>query len=56
LTTITALGRLLASTAYGALWTWWGIDVTLIVFLLGLLTAITAARFVLGHTSQEVRP
>jgi MFS family permease len=52
LTTITALGRLLASTAYGALWTWWGTEVTLIVFLLALLAAIAGAGLSLGRTVQ----
>jgi len=51
LTTVTALGRLLASTAYGALWTWWGAEATLTVFLLGLLAATVGAGFVLGRTS-----
>ena len=51
LTTVTALGRLLASTAYGALWTWWGAETTLTVFLLGLLAATVGAGFVLGRTS-----
>jgi len=50
LTTVTALGRLLASTAYGALWTWWGAEATLTVFLLGLLAATVGAGFVLGRT------
>ena len=52
LTTVTALGRLLASTAYGALWTWWGAEATLIAFLLGLLAATAGAGFALGRSSQ----
>jgi len=54
LTTVTALARLLASTAYGALWMWWGTDVTLAVFLLGLLVTIPGATFALGRVSTEV--
>lgn len=51
-TTVTALGRLLASTAYGALWTWWGAEVTLRVFLFGLLAATAGAWFSLGRTPR----
>ena len=52
-TTVTALGRLLASTAYGALWTWWGAEATVIAFLLGLLTALAGAWIALGRSSQR---
>jgi MFS family permease len=54
LTTVTALGRLLASTAFGALWMWWGTEITLAVFLLALLLTIPAAAFALGRVSREV--
>jgi len=54
LTTVTALGRLLASTAYGALWTWWGAEATLTVFLLGLLASTVGAGVVLGRTSPGI--
>jgi MFS family permease len=50
-TTVTALGRLLASTAYGALWTLWGAEATLMVFLLGLLTAVAGAGLALSRTA-----
>jgi hypothetical protein len=44
----------LASTAYGALWTWWGAEATLTVFLLGLLASTVGAGFVLGRTSPGI--
>jgi MFS family permease len=53
LTTVTALGRLLASMTYGALWTWWGPEATLTVFALGLLAAIVGAGIVVGPTPRE---
>jgi hypothetical protein len=55
LTTVTALGRLLASTTYGALWTWWGPEATLLVFALGLLVAIAGAGIVVGPTPRDAR-
>jgi MFS family permease len=39
LTTVTGLGRLLASIAFGALWTFAGLDLTIAIFLAGLLGA-----------------
>lgn len=39
LTTATGLGRLVASIAFGALWTFISLDLTVILFLAGLLTA-----------------
>jgi hypothetical protein len=50
-TTVTALGRLLAATTYGALWTWLGAETTLVLFALGLLVATIGAGMALGPRS-----
>jgi MFS family permease len=47
LTTATSLARLLASVLFGAIWTWWGVETSVIMFGAGLLIAIVAAAFVL---------
>lgn len=39
LTTCTTLARLLASVMFGAVWTWWGVDWALLVFLATLVLA-----------------
>lgn len=52
LTTITALGRLVGATAYGAAWTWWDSQTAVLVFLLALLAAIAGARLALGRSLQ----
>lgn len=40
LTTATSLTRLLASVAFGALWTWWGVETAVAVYLGGLVVAL----------------
>jgi MFS family permease len=40
LTTATSVARLLASVAFGALWTVWGVEVATVVFLGGLVIAL----------------
>jgi MFS family permease len=43
LTTAISLTRLFASVAFGALWTWWGIESAVAVYLAGLIASILAA-------------
>ena len=43
LTTCTTLARLLASVLFGAVWTWWGVDWALVLFLATLVVATTAS-------------
>jgi MFS family permease len=45
LTTATGLGRLVASVVFGLIWTLWGLQVSLAIFLVGLV-AICLAAFV----------
>jgi MFS family permease len=40
LTTATSLTRLVASVAFGALWTWWGIEAAVALYLVGLVAAL----------------
>jgi MFS family permease len=40
LTTAISLTRLFASIAFGALWTWWGIESAVAVYLTGLIVSI----------------
>jgi MFS family permease len=40
LTTITSLGRLLASILFGLLWTWRGIEIAILAFVAGLVVAL----------------
>jgi MFS family permease len=56
MTTVTALGRLLASALYGALWTWLGADTTLVLFLVALLIATAAAAIALRPGPEATGP
>ena len=47
ITTGTSLGRLAASVAFGALWTWQGVDVAVTLSLVGLVAALVLAVFCL---------
>ncbi len=40
LTTATSLTRLLASIAFGALWTWWGVEAAVALYLVGLVVSL----------------
>jgi MFS family permease len=56
LSTATGLGRLLASLAFGAIWTWWGAEVAATVFLVALIAALVGASVTLvrrGRTLPE---
>jgi MFS family permease len=43
LATATGLARFLASVMFGAIWNWWGMEIALVVFLVGLVAAILLA-------------
>lgn len=49
LTTGTGLGRLFASTMYGALWSWYGADHALMLFIGGLLLVILLTMATVGR-------
>jgi MFS family permease len=53
LRTSTSLARLVASIAFGALWTVWGIDVAFASFAAGLVAATALAAFVLSRTRTQ---
>jgi MFS family permease len=50
--TATSIARLLASLAFGALWTVWGMDTALICFSAALLAAAALAALVLTRTPE----
>jgi MFS family permease len=50
LTTVTGLGRLLASILFGALWTFVGLEVTVVLFLAGLLMATGLSWVILSRS------
>jgi MFS family permease len=54
LTTATGLARVCASLLFGALWTWWGVETTALVFGAGLLAAICIAGLVIARTESNV--
>jgi MFS family permease len=47
LTTATGLSRLVGSILFGALWTWWGVEVAIGVMAAGLIAAIAVAALTL---------
>jgi MFS family permease len=53
LTTATGLTRLLAAVAFGALWTWRGVETAVLVYLGALLAAILLTAIVLVRTAGE---
>ncbi len=50
--TVTNIGRLIASIAFGALWTLWGINTALACYGAGLVVAIALAAFVLVNSRE----
>jgi MFS family permease len=56
LATVTALGRMLASALYGALWTWLGGETTLVLFLVALLIATAVAGIALRPGPEATGP
>ena len=51
LTTAIILSRLVASFLYGAFWSWQGPRLTLILFIIGLTTAMLWAAVLFSHQS-----
>jgi MFS family permease len=51
LTTATGLARLLASTLFGLLWTWLGINAAIMIFMIALALVVALAAAVLRHSS-----
>ncbi|HEV8637470.1 MAG TPA: MFS transporter [Chloroflexota bacterium] len=49
LTTATSSARLLSSVLFGAVWTWWGMETSLLVFALGMVGSIAVAGFILSR-------
>lgn len=54
LTTATSITRLVASVAFGALWTFAGVETAVVVYLGGLLLALTVTVVLFRRTSLEV--
>jgi MFS family permease len=54
LRTVTSIARLVASLAFGALWTIWGIETAIACFAAGLLVAAAVAAVVLRRTPEPV--
>jgi MFS family permease len=54
LRTVTSIARLVASLAFGALWTIWGIETAIACFGAGLLVAAAVAAVVLRRTPEPV--
>ena len=52
LTSVLLLSRLVASVLYGAFWSWQGPRLTLILFIIGLTTAMLCAAAVFSHQSS----
>lgn len=50
LTTATSLARLSASVLFGAIWTWWSVEASVVLFAAGLSIAILATAFVLSRS------
>jgi hypothetical protein len=50
--TATSLARFVASIAFGAVWTLWGLDIAIACFGLALVTAAALAALVLGRNPE----
>jgi MFS family permease len=53
LTTATGLARLLASTLFGLLWTWWGVNAAVVLFMVALALVVALAAAVLTYTNAS---
>jgi MFS family permease len=53
LTTATSLARLLASVLFGALWTAWGVETAVIIFMMALSGAILLSTVILIRTEHS---
>ena len=56
ITTAASLARLLASVAFGTLWTRYGAGTAVPVFLIALVAAMAVAAFLLRNTEAKGRP
>ena len=54
LTTVTAIGRVIAAVIYGALWSWRGPEVAAGIFAVGLAIAILGAAAVMPNTRKAL--
>jgi MFS family permease len=54
LTTATSLTRLVASVLFGALWTWWGIEPAVAVYLGGMVLALLVTGVLFRRTRLEL--
>jgi MFS family permease len=52
LTTATGLARLVASLAFGAIWTWWGAEAAATTFLITLIAALLGASVTLARRGR----
>jgi MFS family permease len=52
LTTATGLARLVASLAFGAIWTWWGAEAAATTFLIALIAALLGAGVTLARRGR----
>jgi MFS family permease len=50
--TLTSVARLVASIAFGAIWTWWGIDAAIVCFAVALAAATGLAALVLARNPE----
>jgi len=55
LTTTTGLARLLASTLFGLLWTWWGVNAAITIFMIALALVMALALVGLRRTDEHPR-
>jgi hypothetical protein len=53
LTTATGLARLLASLMFGLLWTWWGVNVAIAIFMTALTLALSFAMVRIRHSAEH---
>jgi MFS family permease len=49
LTTATSSARLVSSVLFGAVWTWWGMQTSLLVFGIGMVASVAVAAFILNR-------
>jgi MFS family permease len=55
LTAATGLARLLASTLFGLLWTWWGVNAAIMIFMIALALVLALALGGLRRTNENPR-
>jgi MFS family permease len=55
-TTATSLSRLFASVLFGMLWTWWGVETAVVVFLVALAVVVVFAAIVLLRGERPEAP